>query len=264
MKDWFRGVLLEINPITCNYTYTVRGGLAKGFRRKGGFGFIPRSNTTEEDFLLQQDLQSKVVFDVGGNSGMYSLFFASKVGDSGTVYTFEPNPLNQKEIHENVQLNQFKNITVFGIGLAASSGKATLTFNPLGRATGSFNEEIRSNLKRTQKKICEISVDLDTIDNMVEQGLVKKPDFIKVDVEGLEMDVLKGAKNTLHDCEPELFIEVHGANVQHKMSNAKQLLNYLDKYDYSMFHVESSSRIKPSDYQTAMIGHIFASKNQTQ
>ncbi|GAH05454.1 unnamed protein product, partial [marine sediment metagenome] len=57
----------------------MRGGIAKGLKRKGGFGFIPRSNTIEEKFLLKLSLKGKIILDIGGFIGIYTLFFAKAV-----------------------------------------------------------------------------------------------------------------------------------------------------------------------------------------
>src|SRR5688572_5752212 len=83
-----------LKGVTQHGVYTVRSGVAKGLKRRGGFGFIPRDISREEAFLAAMDFRGKTVFDIGAYEGIYTLFFARAVGAKGRVVTFEPNPVN--------------------------------------------------------------------------------------------------------------------------------------------------------------------------
>jgi len=99
-----------ICPLFKNYTYTIRRGLAKGLKKKGGLSFIPGSNilSKEDAFLQELDLKGKIIYDIGAFEGTFTLFFSRSTGSQGRVITFEANPLNYQIVIENVNLNRFK------------------------------------------------------------------------------------------------------------------------------------------------------------
>src|SRR6266404_6824176 len=104
-------IAVNLSRVFKNHTYTSRHGLAKGLKRKGGLAFlpsfVPRSTEMlkEEHFIAAFDFKGQTVFDIGGDQGIYTLFFARKVGETGEVFTFEPNPTSFRHIVTNVELN---------------------------------------------------------------------------------------------------------------------------------------------------------------
>ena len=86
-----------------NYVYTVQHGLAKGLKRRGGFGFLPKSGLSKEErFLIELDIRGQTAYDIGGWEGVFTIFLARSVGQAGRVIVFEPNPLCQACILNNV------------------------------------------------------------------------------------------------------------------------------------------------------------------
>ncbi len=115
-------------PLTRNFVYTLRSGLAKGLKRKGGIGFIPRSNTAEENFLFSLSLKGKTILDIGGFIGIHALFFARAVTETGKVFTFEPNPQNYPEIIKNLKINNIKNVDLLNVGVSSKKGSEKLVY----------------------------------------------------------------------------------------------------------------------------------------
>src|SRR2546423_1512177 len=88
-------------------TYTVKHGLLKGMRRKGGLGWVPTvgsgdAESHETRFWRSLDLTGLVVYDVGGFQGLVALFFCQK---ARLVVSYEPNSRNRKRFNENLTLN---------------------------------------------------------------------------------------------------------------------------------------------------------------
>jgi FkbM family methyltransferase len=143
------------------------------------------------------------VLDVGANVGAYTLMFATKVGDKGRVFAFEPAPDACEGLRTHVTLNGFdERVTIVPAAVAASVGNASFAIHPSGGASslalGSVDTPTR------------ISVATETIDNVCKaHGLL--PGVIKIDVEGAELDVLKGARNTLGLPGLHAFVEFHPA-----------------------------------------------------
>ena len=92
-----------------NITYTVRHGLARGMKRKGGLGFLPMSArpTAEEVFLRSLPLEGKTVYDIGAFEGLLTLYFSRFAKQ---VIAFEPNPRNYAKCLENLRLNHLTNV----------------------------------------------------------------------------------------------------------------------------------------------------------
>src|SRR2546430_17325018 len=108
MVSWISRTLFD------DLTYTVRHGLLKGMKRRGGLSWIPNiggffKETPEHRFFCSLHVQSKVVFDVGAFEGLITLFFAR---NAQHVVCYEPNPRNFARLCKNLELNRIQNVTV--------------------------------------------------------------------------------------------------------------------------------------------------------
>lgn len=150
---------------------------------------------TEVSFL-QRILQPGDTFiDVGANIGLFSLYAAKAVAETGTVIAFEPTPDIFNRFKENIELNNFKNIKAVNIGL--SDAKASLHLNVSENGLDGWNTFAKSNDGMFSGSI---EVPVDTLDNYVNENNIspKKLRFIKIDVEGWEIPVIKGALKTIN------------------------------------------------------------------
>ena len=84
-----------------------------------------------------------------------------------------------------------------------------------------------------------------------------KPDFIKMDVEGMEYNALLGMAETISKYKPSMCIEIHGADKESKIENVQRIVKFLDSHGYSIYHVESERAVTNNNAQTAKWGHIF-------
>ena len=253
-----RVVISTLQPLVAHRVYTVRHGLARGLRRRGGLGFVPQvgAQSAEEQFLEKLSFDGETVFDVGGYEGIFTLFFARRVGARGQVVTFEPNPRNFKKIAENVRLNGFSHVQLRQVALGSQPGRASLVFPADETARGSLETSIADQI-RTEKDVHTVDVEVDTLDRQIASGL-PSPDFVKLDVEGLERDVLEGMTTLLNHTRPRLYIEIHGADVQRKLENVTSVVEFLWKAGYSVQHVESGTHLRqPAQLPSAIRGHLY-------
>ena len=141
------------------------------------------------------------ILDVGANVGAYTLLFATWVGETGRVFAFEPAPDACEGLRTHVTLNGFDDrVTIVQAAAAASAGTAAFAIHPSGGASSLALGSVENATR--------VTVATETIDGVCKQhGLL--PAVIKIDVEGAELDVLKGARNTLALPGLHTFVEFH-------------------------------------------------------
>ncbi len=155
----------------------------------------------EKQLLLQKLIkEGDIFFDIGANAGFYTLLASSLVGKRGHVYAFEPVEENLRYLREHLLLNHSDNVTVIDAAVSESSGQSTFASGP-NRSMGRLSPQ------------GQIQVQMVTIDALIAQREVARPDFIKIDVEGGELGVLKGARLTLATFKPQIFLATHGEAV---------------------------------------------------
>ena len=151
--------------------------------------------TDEIDFLNTFLNEGDCFLDIGANVGLFSLYASKKVGPSGTVIAFEPSQTTFKRLLENLELNSLKNVKPYNLGLSDQEEMLELNISVNGfEAWNTFvhtNDNKFSTKEHVQVRLLddflkEISLDIDKI------ALV-----IKLDVEGFELNVLKGAVKLL-------------------------------------------------------------------
>jgi FkbM family methyltransferase len=233
-----------------NVTYTVRNGLNKGLQRRGGLGWVPfeSSDSPEFHFWKDLDLKGQVVYDIGAFHGLLTLYFAR---NARQVTAWEPNSHNRQRLQENLKLNAFSNVIIRPYGLSSRPMQAQMSFDPLAPGTASIDSKMARGVEHE-------TIELRTLDD--EQGL-EPPGLIKVDVEGFELEVLKGATKTLtgSGARPRLFLEMHGADQADKRIRVKAIVEHLWELQYrDILHVESKTRIHPENSAIAEQGHLYA------
>jgi FkbM family methyltransferase len=167
-----------------------------------------------------------VLYDIGANIGFFTLIAARMVGAQGHVFAFEPQPRARQMLERNIAHNRFKNVSVIPYAVGASTGRAYLAVNSrLGHATAHFADEGHP-------------VDVVAIDDVV--GGLRPPDVVKIDVEGAEVEVLRGLHETIERYAPVIICELHGAN---RSASEEILLNHgysvegIDEQTSGMLHL---------------------------
>ncbi len=152
--------------------------------------FLEGERLVSERFLLRSLLAPGMrVADAGGNLGYYALLLAAAVAPAGTVHTFEPEPSNRALLERTVADNGLAVVRVHAVALGAEDGTACLEPGINGQV--SDHGPIRVPLRR--------------LDELFPEGV----DFLKIDVDGYEGQVLAGARQLLARFHPVLFLELH-------------------------------------------------------
>ena len=152
----------------------------------------------ETRFCLSRLKPGMICFDVGANIGLYTLLFAKAVGPSGYVHAFEPEPKNYRRLLVNLALNRFDHVTANQAAVFSKSQTVTLNVYPdslhawhsLGRP------DLHSPGEMTPPE-AQLSVAAVSLDDYCRARGVERIDYLKIDVEGAELDVLNGAESLL-------------------------------------------------------------------
>lgn len=163
----------------------------------------------EPDLLQLENIIKKgdVVLDVGANIGIYMKFLSKFVGNTGEVWCLEPIPLTFEFLNFNIRKLGLKNIKLFNY--AASENETNLIMeipNVLGGENYYRAKIINENAINENRKYHVKSIPLDKLFDNFSRGIT----FIKIDVEGYEMSVIKGARKILSKFGPALLIEIGG------------------------------------------------------
>jgi FkbM family methyltransferase len=162
-------------------------------------------------FFIQLMNEGSVFVDVGANVGFYTVPLGRAARQKqGKVIAFEPVPSNFRRLRENVKINQLdKFVSIIPVGLSSSSGPATITLREdfvLGGETGNAAILIEDG---ADVKFPVQQIQLETLDSLCGSH-IDRLDLIKIDVEGHEDHVLKGARNAIERHRPIVMIEIGG------------------------------------------------------
>jgi FkbM family methyltransferase len=243
-----------------NTTYTVRHGLLKGMKRKGGLGWVPALSslgtvTAEQQFWSGLNLEGMTVYDVGAFQGLLTLFFASR---AKAVVCFEPNTQNQKRLMENLMLNGIKNVEVRKVGLGSRPEMLKMVGNPLMAGGSSVDGKTVEELLRSGVGTVVEEISIVTLDEEIPRAKLPAPDFIKIDIEGWEIEALRGARNTLELYKPSLFLEMHGETLREKRRKVAEIVAFLCEINYRHIrHIETGTAITPENTSEAVEGHLY-------
>jgi len=164
------------------------------------------------DYLIQP---GDVVFDCGAHHGCTATVFSNWVGDKGKIIAFEPVPKNCNIIQKNIELNKLKNVILERKAVGAKKGMIYVKECSNSRIT----------IKGGGKEVGMIYLD---------EYAHLNPTFIKVDVQGFEVEVLRGAKNILAT-RPKLDIEIHLTSFERYNTSVEELFSLIDIFDYNFW-----------------------------
>jgi FkbM family methyltransferase len=207
LKILMRKLLVALTPRSWLLrTKLSNGALIYGKNRAGygGRGIFIFRDSLEPEFQYLEDFltPSGVFVDVGANTGIYTLKAAKhySTNGNGLVVALEPFPDVLATLHYNVQANGFTNVRLrnFCAGNHTQPGKFWMNFNK----PNSF-----SLLRRDKNALC-LSTLIVSLDDLFSWEGLDRLDYLKIDVEGLEAEVLAGGTNTINKYRPIILVEV--------------------------------------------------------
>jgi FkbM family methyltransferase len=188
----------------------------------------------EEPWIRQVALivKGKVFFDVGANIGAYTLSLAK---EAQRIYAFEPEKLSYSSLVDSLKLNQITNVLAYKIALADRNQKEIpLYINIANRGLSS----LKVHYPEGEQTVASV-----TLDSFIKTHKIRKIGLIKIDVEGSELDVLEGAKDTLLEIGPPILIELNGKILSQAGLSPINIYRTLVKYRYHAYQLRGSELV---------------------
>ena len=201
-------VLRGVPPVISLTEAGERLRLPADFRYTTLTAYLFRDRVEEELGILDQLIgPGATMIDIGANIGLYTLRGASLAGRSGRVLAIEPGSQVLEVLRANLALNDFPQVRLLPVALAAEEGRAQLFRVPLGDDPQAFS------LVPQDGEIPSEEVVTRTLDSVITEEGVTRIDLIKMDVEGLEPQVLKGGADSIGRFRPMVIFEINAGQI---------------------------------------------------
>ncbi|MBI3669982.1 MAG: FkbM family methyltransferase [Acidobacteria bacterium] len=182
-----------------------------------------------------------IVLDIGAHHGLYTLLASKCVGPHGRVYAFEPSPRERRKLTLHLHLNLCRNVQLREFALAEHAGE-TEFFLVEGKETGC--NSLRLPAVHEPTKVLRVRVS--RLDDFLQREHVERVDFIKMDVEGAELAVLKGAGRLLeHEPRPVILAEVYDIRTEPWGYPARDIVAFLHQRAYLWFRICGQGDLQP-------------------
>jgi FkbM family methyltransferase len=229
-------ILLKVNVPKYNYKFYCR-------INNEDYTFMTGHEEEIEEHFNPND--GDIVVDVGAHAGHYTLISSKRVGQNGKVIAIEADPTNFEILNRNIQLNGLTNVIPLNYAAYSKQTKLKL-YLPVEESGFSIYNTIMVNRAKPEEKFIEVNAN--TLDYLLQQNGIRYANWIKIDVEGAEFEVLKGTINILSNSKNSvLFVEIHG------LDNYRPVIEFLNIYN---FKIEFERSNKNGDWR-----HIIARKS---
>jgi FkbM family methyltransferase len=194
----------------------------------------------ELQFLWQTLKPGMVFFDIGAYHGIYSLVAGRRMGRSGGVVAFEPSPREFSRLKLHLRWNHIENARIERLAVSPKSGKRTFF-------QVSSGDQTRNGLRppATNDSLTEIPVSAVSLDEYITNLALNRVDIVKLDVEGGELDALRGASSLLTRFRPMFICEVLDAATQPWGYAAREIITKFLGHDFVWFDFRRGGLLSP-------------------
>ncbi|MCF8260825.1 MAG: FkbM family methyltransferase [Melioribacteraceae bacterium] len=192
--------------------------------------------------------------DIGANIGLYTLLAAQKMSSEGKIHSFEPSDWAHSRLEENIKINAFTNVTVVKKCAGDINGEAKFHITD----DDAYNS-IGSSPMNTVRKV--LTIPQIKLDDYLDQNQFASVDVLKIDTEGADYLVLKGAERLLsQEGAPVIFFE-YNRSVQNGYSyKVDEILTFLENHEYNVFEL-SKNRLVKFDKTVSHANELIAAKS---
>jgi FkbM family methyltransferase len=233
------GIKMQLDP----YDFVSRKILEEGV-------WEPQSIQAVADHLSP----SATFIDVGAHIGYYSLKAAIMVGPNGHVISVEPNPQTLPKLRANIEASEAHAVSVWPVACAQS--ESTLQFYAAPESNTGESSLSKENASQEGAAPVAYSVPARPLDAIVKEAKLDRVDVIKIDVEGAEFEVLKGAAKTLDDYRPVLIIELMPNQLKSMGTSIDEVNQFLASHGYTASRRLGNANFEFVPAKTAATVHV--------
>lgn len=207
------------------------GVTINGFRLKlpaKYYRFFPKDyEKSSFDFFRKHLKRGATTIDIGAHIGLYSVLFARLTG--GKVYSFEPTPSTVDVLKETVEINKCEDkITIIPDAVSERPGKS-IFFTSKTEEISTSNSLVDFDLGEAYQREGSYEVNVTSVDDFISKNNLNV-DFMKIDAEGVELEVLKGARNTFLQHRPVSILGIHPFAYSNKEETLSEIWDILKEY----------------------------------
>ncbi len=210
--------------------------------------FFGQYEKETNDLLFEYIKPGQVVIEAGANNGTETVLLSRLVGSSGKVFAFEPVEHIYKTLQLNLSINRCENVMAEQKALGESEGE--LYFNVL--SADFCNQGMASKYDESSAD-AKVLVQQTSIDSLLIKNNIQVVDFIKMDIQGAEIELLKGAQHTLQKSRPIIFTEA-----TEEFLSIEKLFEALSHLDYAVYRIQPKGHLQLLSKDTLIEGNWLA------
>lgn len=196
----------------------------------GVFGYWLGTYELEKQKLFQKTVgPGDVVYDIGAHAGFYALLASILVGEKGKVFAFEPLPQNIFFLKKHVEMNNCRNVQIMEMAVSEKSGRGNFE-----KSADSFSGQLSDG--------SGLQIEIASLDDLIKNRKLLPPTVLKIDAEGAELKILKGARSLLKIYRPIVILATHSSELH------KDCLNLLkEEFNYALSPIIGNDISKTSE-----------------
>ena len=194
-----------------------------------GLSFNKYYELNETQYILNNIKDDMHIIDIGANIGYYTTLFCKKA-IKGTIYAFEPDLENFNLLKKNTSKNNFSNVKLFNKACGEVCCEKELYLSSHNKGDHRLYDVINENRNRVQ-------VNVVTLDSLLSG--IKRLDFVKIDIQGYELQALKGAIGLLKRFKPTVLSEFWPEGLKINNISPQEYIDFFYHIDYEIYSIDS-------------------------
>lgn len=186
------------------------------------------------NFINNYVPNSSVIIDIGAHIGLLSIILGKKAGAKGKVYAFEPTLSTYQILKETIRINGMNDRVIpMNAAVAGEDGKAVFYVTDIK----AHNSNSLANNRRNYGNERGVEVEVVSVDSFATKRKIDKVDFIKIDAEGAEYGVLKGASKVIEKDRPHMLLALHPNSITNFGDNLSDIWDFVKSRNYHVYYM---------------------------
>ena len=198
---------------------------------------LEKQKSYEKHFTAFANLtinENDVAIDFGANLGYHTITLSSAVGNHGKVYSLEPQRIIFQQLNCNIFINGLDNVYTYNLAVGETETEVFINSPDFHKIYPMYTNIGNTSINTNNIGSLVRQISLDSLN-------LPKLDFIKMDVQGSELNILKGGKNTIEKHRPYMFMEVEENQLNLFNITSKDLIEYTKNLGYSIYKISIDS-----------------------